>query len=175
MTVIDWIALGVVLISCLAGVMRGFVREAVSLAGWVLAFLAARLLAPEFAPWLPGLENEALRHAAAIVLVFVLVLLVVSLAGRVLGGMVQWAGLGGYDRFLGFVFGGARAGLILVLFSLLAGLTALPKTDGWRDSISHGWLEAAAAWVIPWLPSELAALVEYQGTPRPDRPDSIGA
>ncbi len=162
MTAVDWLAAGIVAVSCLAGLMRGFVREAASLAAWVLAFFAAKLLAPQFAPLVPGLESEPLRYAAAIVAVFVFVLVLVGLGAVALSGMVRWAGLGTYDRFFGLMFGGLRAVLVLLLLTLLAGLTSLPKTEPWRDSVSHAWFEAAAVHMKPWLPADLAALIHYQ-------------
>lgn len=161
MTAVDWVAMGIVLVSSLAGLMRGFVREVASVAAWVLAFVAAKLLAPYLAPLVPGVESEPLRYVAAIVAIFVVVLMLVGLGAVVLSGVVRWAGLGTYDKFFGLIFGGLRAMLILLLLTLLAGLTSIPKTETWRNSISHGWFEAAAVRMKPWLPADLAALIQY--------------
>ena len=162
MTVIDLIALGIVALSCVLGLMRGFVREAMSLAGWVLAFYGARTFAPEVGAWLPGIEDASLRYATALVLIFVAVLLVTGLVSMLLRGMVKLAGLGPHDKAIGVAFGVVRAVLVLLLLGVVAGLTALPKTQAWRDSWSHGWLESAVLYLKPWLPQDLAALIQFQ-------------
>lgn len=161
MTVIDLIALAIVALSCLLGLMRGFVREAVSLSGWLLAFYAAKTLSPSLADSLPGIDNPSLRYAVALVLVFVTVLLLASIVSIVLRGIVKQAGLAAHDKAVGLLFGIARALLVLVSLTIVAGLTALPKTVAWQESWSHGWLESAAGKIGPWLPQDLAALVQF--------------
>lgn len=161
MTVIDLIALAIIALSCVLGLMRGFVREAMSLAGWLLAFYGARTFAPEVGAVLPGIESASLRYAAALVLIFVTVLLAVSLASMLLRGMVNLAGLGAYDKAVGVVFGLARALLVLLLLTVVAGLSALPKTQAWQGSWSHTWLESAVLYLKPWLPQDLAALIQF--------------
>ncbi len=158
---LDLLVVGVMAISAVAGLMRGLVREVFSLGAWVLAFLFAKSLAPFVAPMVPGVDSEALRHFAAIVLVFVLILVVASLSGSVLAGMVKWVGLGLYDKFMGLVFGVLRGGVIVLSLTLLAGLTALPQTRLWQDALTQEWLEAAARRALPWLPASLAQHIRY--------------
>ena len=162
MTVIDLIAVAIVALSCLLGLMRGFVREVMSLAGWLLAFYGARSFAPEVGAWLPGIEDTGLRYGIALVLIFVSVLLAVSLLSLLLRGVVKLAGLGPYDRAVGMAFGLTRAVLVLLALTVVAGLTALPKTEAWRDSMSHAWLEPGVLYLKPWLPQDLAALIQFQ-------------
>ena len=161
MTGLDLLVVGVMAISAVAGLMRGLVREVFSLGAWVLAFLFAKSLAPFVAPMVPGVESEALRHFAAIVLVFVIILVLASLSGAVLAGMVKWVGLGFYDKFMGLVFGALRGGLIVLLLTVLAGLTALPQTRLWQDALLHEQLEAGARMAMPWLPSSLVEHIRY--------------
>lgn len=161
MTSLDWFALGVFAISLVLGLMRGLSREALSLLSWIVAFIAAKTFAPVVAPFIPGVDAPALGHAAALVLVFVAVLIAASLLSAALGGLLKVAGLGAYDSMLGGLFGALRAGLILLLLSLMAGLTALPKTQVWRESLIHGHLELAAGKIKPWLPRDLAALIHF--------------
>ena len=89
------------------------------------------------------------------------VLIAASLLSAILGGLVKMVGAGAYDRILGGLFGMARAGLILLMLTLLGGLTALPKTPAWQTSLIHGYLEQAAGKLKPWLPTDLAALIQY--------------
>lgn len=161
MTGVDLAVLGILAGSTVLGLMRGLVREAFSLAAWVLAFLGAKFLAPLLAPSLPGGDAPALQHAAALVLVFLAVLIVASLAGKLLSGLVKWAGLGAYDHMLGGLFGVLRAGVAVLGLALVAGLTALPKSQVWQQALVRGPLEQATAKIQPWLPKDLAALIRF--------------
>lgn len=161
MTAIDWIALAILAGSLVLGVLRGFVREAFSLAAWIAAFLAARAFSPALATLIPGIEQEGLRQAAAIVVIVIGVLVAAHLSAALLSGLLKMAGLGGFDRFLGMLFGVVRAAVVMVLLTLVAGLTALPRSEAWRASLAHGPLELAANQVIPWLPKDLAALIRF--------------
>jgi membrane protein required for colicin V production len=161
MTSLDLIALGILLLSAVLGLMRGLTREVLSLLSWFVAFYAAKSFAPLLAPLLPGLDAPALSHAVALVVIFVAVLIAASLLAAVAGGLVKVAGMGPYDSVLGGLFGAARGGLILLMLTVLAGLTALPKTKVWQASLIHGHLEQAANKIKPWLPADLAALIQY--------------
>ncbi|MFN3595293.1 MAG: CvpA family protein, partial [Thiobacillaceae bacterium] len=110
---------------------------------------------------IPGIEGEATRHLAAIVLVFILILVLATMSGTILAGMVKWVGLGFYDKFMGLIFGALRGGVIVLLFTLLAGLTALPHTELWQRARLSGQMEALAARAIPWLPASLAEHIQY--------------
>lgn len=161
MTVLDVGVIAALAVSSLVGLVRGFTREVLSLAAWVLAFLLARTFAPMLAPIIPGIENPSLRHLAALIAVFVVTLVAASLLAKAVSGMVKWAGLGFYDKLLGLLFGALRGGLIVLIFALGAGLTALPETNLWHSSRSHGVLETMAVSVKPLLPNDLAAHIKF--------------
>jgi membrane protein required for colicin V production len=90
-----------------------------------------------------------------------MILILASLAAAIVGKLINLAGLGFYDRFLGGVFGILRGTLALLGLTLIAGLTALPKSQAWQLSQSHEQLERMAGKFLPWLPSDLAALIRY--------------
>ena len=161
MSILDIVVLFILVGSALLGLMRGLVKEVFSLAAWVLAFIGARLLGPEVAQLLPGVENPGLRYALALVLVFVLILVGAGLAGSLMAGLVRMAGLGAYDRFLGVMFGFLRAGVALVALTLVAGMTALPQTQAWQTALSRVPLEATAHWLRPFLPDDVSKLIKY--------------
>lgn len=163
MSAIDWIVFGVLLGSAALGAYRGFVREVFSLAAWVLAFIAAKGLSPWVSLWMPGLvEEESIRYAAAIVLVFVLVWIVATLVGGLLASMVKWIGLGPYDHFAGLGFGLLRAFVLLLGLAILAGLTALPRTEAWQRAWTRAPLEGTVLELRPWLPQALADLIRFE-------------
>lgn len=161
MTPIDWVALAILLGSIALGLIRGFAREAFSLAAWIAAFFAARALSPLLAHYLPDASQPELRVMAAAIIIFVLVLIFAHLVSTLLGKVVKLAGLGGLNHLLGMVFGAGRGVVLLVLLTLAAGFTALPRSKAWRDSLVGVPMESAAQKVIPWLPHDLAVLVRY--------------
>jgi membrane protein required for colicin V production len=159
---LDWAVAGVAAVSVAAGMWRGLVREIIGLAGWVVAFLAANLFAGPLAVHVPeAVRTPELRVLAAFLAVFVAALVLATLMSIVLSKLVKAVGLGGLDRSLGGLFGLARAAILIVAFSLAAGLTALPRQPAWRDSASGPWLAAAALAVRPWLPPALAERLRY--------------
>lgn len=162
MTWLDYAVIGVIGISIGWGLWRGLVREIMSLAGWVIAFLAANLFAAPVAELLPSaVSHPEYRLLLAFVVVFVLTLVVTSIAALLLLKIITAVGLGVTDRLLGALFGLARALLILVAFALVAGLTRMPARPVWKDSIFGPSLAGAALALKPWLPPALAGRLRY--------------
>lgn len=161
---VDYAILVVVGLSAIIGLFRGFFREAVGLATWVLAFWLAFRLA-EFGG---GLLTEwisvgSVRLAIAFGVVFILILILGAVANYLIGKLVEETGFAGTDRALGGVFGVLRGVAVMVLLVLLAGLTPVPRDAWWGESRFIGHLQAGALWVRGWLPAELAAEIEFPG------------
>lgn len=162
MTLVD-IAVGIIVgLSVLLSLIRGLVREVLALAAWVLAFLAANLLAARVAPWMPeALATEELKLVAAFACVFLAVLVAMSVLAILASKLVKSAGLGLEDRLLGGAFGLARGLLAVMVVVLLAGLTSLPRQAVWRNAAVSGPLETLAEHSKAWLPAELAQRITY--------------
>ena len=162
MTVFDYAVLLIVGVSVVLSVVRGFVREVLALAAWVIAFVAATLLAGVVARWIgPSIPDESWRALAAFAAVFLATLIGMSLVAMAVSGLLRKAGLGLEDRLLGGFFGFARGLLIVMVAVLLAGLTGLPRQPAWNDAIFSPPLEALASSVRPWLPQILASNLSY--------------
>lgn len=162
MTLFDYVVLTIVGASVLLSVFRGFVREVLALAAWIVAFLAASLFGTTVAGWLEtSIADESVRVLIAFIAVFVTALLGMSVAALAVSGLMRKAGLGLEDRLLGSFFGLARGMLIVMVLVLLAGLTALPRQPAWTDAMLSPPLEALAAAAKPWLPQMLASNVTY--------------
>jgi membrane protein required for colicin V production len=162
MTWLDYAALTILVASVLWGIWRGLVREVISIAAWVLAFLGANLFAGPLGDALPkALPTPEIRVAVAFVVVFIAILAVCALVSRMLSKLVHVAGLGELDRSLGGVFGVARALLILLAFALVAGLTALPRQPVWRNSITGPLLAQAVLAIKPWVPPSFGLRLRY--------------
>jgi membrane protein required for colicin V production len=162
MTGFDYVVLGIVGVSVLLSIMRGFVREVLALVSWVVAFIVAKLYAVELVPLLPeAIPNESLKMLAAFLILFLTTLLLCSLLAIALSQIFKKVGLGWIDRGLGAVFGVLRGVLIIGTLVLLAGFTALPKDPMWRNAMFAAPLEAMVLTVLPWLPADIAKHVKY--------------
>ena len=93
--------------------------------------------------------------------VFLLVLVLMSIAAVLASRLVKAAGLGVEDRVLGASFGVARGLLIVLVLMLLAGLTSLPQQPAWRAALTSPLLEALATQVKAWLPDDLSRRIRY--------------
>ena len=154
---IDIALIGVLALSVLVGLMRGFVFEVLSLAGWVVAYFAAQWFGHELAPHLPvGARGSAINHGAAFVLIFVLVLIVWSLAARLVSMLIKASPVGAGDRILGAGFGFLRGTVVLLVVATVVALTPLAKSAGWQASHGAVWLKDVLKELKPVLPSEVA-------------------
>lgn len=163
MTVFDLVVIAIVAVSVGISIWRGMVREVLALASWIGAFWLAKELAGFTATWLPdSLTNPGLRLMFGFVAVMLASLLVFSLTGMLIVHFVKVAGLTASDRMLGAAFGLLRGLLIAVTMVLLGGMTSAPREPYWRDALLSAPLEAAALWVKPWLPRDVARRVSFE-------------
>jgi membrane protein required for colicin V production len=162
MTLFDYAVLIIIGSSVVLSVMRGFAREVLALAGWVIAFLAANMLSGFVAGWFaPLIRDGSVRALTAFVVVFVVTLILASVVGMVVSKLLRTAGLGLEDRLLGGFFGFARGMLIVLTLVLLCGLTALPRQPVWSDAMLSPPLEALAGAMKPWLPQAVSRYLSY--------------
>jgi len=162
MTVFDYAVLLIIALSVTLSIIRGAVRDVLSLAAWILAFWAAQTYTVEFAALLPeSLSNTSLRLMSGFAVVFLSVLLVMSLVAVLCSKLVKASGLSLADRSLGAVFGLARGFLMVLILVLLAGLTSLPKQPTWKNALFSSQLERVATYVKTWLPESLSKHISY--------------
>ncbi len=158
----DWFLLGLIGISTLVSLLRGFVKEAISLVGWVGALWAgltfAAALAPPLEPWI---RSSSLRHGVAFLAVFLAVLLMTGVLNLLVGRTVRKTGLGGTDRALGMVFGAARGVLLAAILVLLGGAAGFSRDPWWEESRLIGKLERVARQLQEALPRDLGELARW--------------
>lgn len=162
MTALDIIVLLIIGVTAVRGLMRGMVDTLFSLAAWFLAFMAGKWGALMVAPMLPAsLDSANTRYFVAFALVFLVVLVGVLLLGHMIASMLRAAGLGGADKALGGVVGLLKGGMIVMGFTLAAGLTSLPRTQLWQSAALSNSLEVAALRVLPLLPAKIAKYIQF--------------
>lgn len=132
---IDYAILAVIGISALISLVRGFVKEAVSLIVWISAFFVASTFYLNLSTLLTNISDQLLRNAASIAILFISTLILGALVNYVIGQLVSKTGLSGTDRVLGIVFGALRGVLIIaaVLFFMDA-FTPASTSSWWQNS-----------------------------------------
>ena len=154
MTIFDFGVIAVIALSAVFAYARGFVREALSIAAWLLAgaagYYAYPLAAPPLTRFLPA---GAPANIAAFCLVFLVALVVLHVIAKMLAGHVKRSPLSPVDRCLGLIFGIAR-GLVLVCIAYLP-LAWIPPADPPRwftQSRTLPFLAAGAATLQSLIP-----------------------
>ncbi len=160
---IDYAILGLIGISAVIGLIRGFITEAFSLCTWAVAFWVGLSFSREFSVYLSSLIAEPSgRIAVSFLILFILTLIVGSLVRFLLGQLVVSTGLTGSDRFAGLIFGIARGVMVVAVLVLLAGLTPIPEDHWWKESKLIAPFQSVALWLHEQLPSGVAGIVTYK-------------
>lgn len=163
---IDVAIVVVVALSAVIGFFRGFLREALGLATWIVAFYLAFVFAAPAAVYLKRwIAADSARLAVAFAVIFLAVLIVGAIVNYLLGRLVSETGLAGTDRAVGIVFGVVRGVAVLIVLVLLAGVTPLPRDSWWQRSVFIGQLEDGALWVRGYLPTNIANAITYPDAP----------
>lgn len=133
----DWAIIAVLGASVLISVIRGFVREAMSLVVWAAALAVAMFFYQHLAQWLVDvIDTPSLRFVVAWLVLFIAVLIVGGMVNYLLGQMIRATGLSGTDRLLGVIFGGARGAIVvLVVLIVLPGILPVDEDPWWRESL----------------------------------------
>lgn len=131
----DIVILSLIALSAVIGLFRGLVKELVSLVVWACAIVGAMVFASPLAEYLTAIDaSRPIRVAVAFAVVFFGVLIAGGLLQWSLAKLIQSTGLGGTDRFLGFVFGALRGGLV-VIGALMVTRPFPELSVWWEDSL----------------------------------------
>ncbi|USX22422.1 CvpA family protein [Oxalobacteraceae bacterium OTU3REALA1] len=162
MTIFDYLVIFVMVTSVIISMLRGLVKEVLSLAGWVVAFVVANAYAAALAVMLPAVvPGEVLRLILAFIALFIGVRILMGLLSMALGALLDAGGLSLFDRALGAVFGVGR-GLVIVLTAvILCGMTSLPQQDFWKEALLSPYAETGARLVKTFLPAAMAQHVNF--------------
>ncbi len=153
MAVIDWVILAVLAVSSLISLKRGFVKEALSLATWIAAFVIARLFSGNLATLLSGMvETNSLRWILAFVILFAGTITIGAMINHLVAEMVRMTGLSGTDRVFGMIFGLIRGVIILVAIVYGLQFTLVPQDIWWQESLFIPHLTSVADWARKTLP-----------------------
>jgi membrane protein required for colicin V production len=181
---LDLGVLGIILISALLSMMRGFTREVLAIGSWAAAAAAAYYFYPLVLPYAtPYIHKEIVAQAVSAAAVFFVTLIVVSLFTVRLSDAILDSKIGALDRSLGFLFGAARGFLLgVVAFSIFNWLVAERQQPEWvKNAKTRPALVETANRVIALLPEDAASTIEgwikskNAGAAAEEPPDESGA
>jgi membrane protein required for colicin V production len=154
---LDLAVLGIVLVSALLSMMRGFTREVLAIASWVAAAAAAYYFYPLVVPYLsPYIHKEVVAQAASAAIVFFATLIIVSLFTVRLSDAILDSKIGALDRSLGFVFGVARGFLLAVVaFAIFNWLVSEKQQPEWvKNARTRPVLTETTNQIVKLLPKD---------------------
>jgi membrane protein required for colicin V production len=152
MNIVDWSILFVILVSVAVAASEGFFHQAFSLAGLVIGYLLAAWQYHRLADWFaPNLKSPWLGEIAAFVVIFVGVVIVAGIVGRIVRWAMKQAGLTVFDRILGGLLGLLKGSLFIAV--ILMGMTAFTPTSRFLEGseLAPYFLVVgrAAIWIAP--------------------------
>jgi membrane protein required for colicin V production len=171
-TLLDFILIGVMLVSALLAMIRGFMREILSIAAWVIAAVATLYAYSRLLPYAKTYFNNDIIAAGAVIGgTFLGTLLIVSIITVRFSDMVLDSRVGALDRTLGFLFGLARGLIIVVVAFLFFAWLVPPRTQpSWvANAKSRVVLQSTGDWLISMLPDDPeSTILKRLKRPKPD-------
>ncbi|MBV1905779.1 MAG: CvpA family protein [Pseudomonadales bacterium] len=123
------------LLSAMIGLIRGFVKEVLSLVIWVTAFALALIFSPQLGELLvEHIASASFRMIIAFGAIFVGALIIGAIIQWGLAKLIQGTGLSGFDRLLGFLFGSVR-GVVLCIVILIMLQSFARDAIWWKQSL----------------------------------------
>lgn len=158
---VDYVIIGIIVLSAIIGLARGLIREVLALGVWIAALLAAwlfyRPVTEQLTPWL---STPSLRMGAAVVLIVLGVLIAGAIVGWALSLLVEKTGLTGTDRLLGMVFGAGRGAVVVALLVFLASLTPVIEDPWWSQSELLPRFQLLADAMLDLIPPEVTQRIK---------------
>lgn len=175
-TIVDGIVAVIIILSAVLAYSRGFVREILSIGGWILAAIAAYVLAPKVEPLVkevPILKDFLgpsceLAMIAAFAAVFAVALIIFSVFTPLFAGAVQRSALGGIDQGLGFLFGVARGAVLVaiafIVYERVIVSEPIPMVDNSRTAVVFAQVSESIDEQIPadapgWIAAQYDNLI----------------
>lgn len=161
LTALDWVILGVVALSAITSIIRGFVKEASSILSWVVSFIVASKFYQLVAGYITFSNDALTRSVIACVALFICTLIILGFISNIITNLVKKVGLSGFDRILGVAFGVARG--VLIVTAVLALAQMLFKLHILSFIQDYQWY--ADSMFVPELQRIVTWFFNYMGTP----------
>ncbi|RLA06838.1 MAG: CvpA family protein [Gammaproteobacteria bacterium] len=162
MPIIDLVIIAILVISSLISLSRGFIKEALSLASWIIAGWIAFNFSSNFATLLEGvIAINSVRIAVAAVILFIITVVIGSVLVFIITAMVDKSGLTSTDRSIGMAFGLIRGVLIVVGLIYIANLTPVPEDEWYKQSLLVPHFNTLASHLSVFIPEEVKKYMSF--------------
>jgi len=159
---VDYLIIGIILVSSGISIVRGFIKEVLSLVSWALSFWVALTFHPQLSNLLIDyIATPSIRLFTAFISLFIVTLILSALVNHMISSLVEKTGLTGSDRSLDIIFGLVRGVAIVTLLVLIAGATPMPEDSWWQKSLLLEHFEKMAIWLQTLLPADIAEYIHF--------------
>ncbi|WP_163834479.1 CvpA family protein [Spartinivicinus ruber] len=144
---VDWLIIGIITISSLLSIRRGFFQEAISMLAWLAAIIVAWVFGGSLSLlFVDYIATTSVRVVLACIVLFLATLLLGAIVSKLFGELVKATGFTGTDRFLGMILGAGRGALCVVLLVGVASLLPVQKDNWWQQSQLIPYFLTVADW-----------------------------
>ncbi|MEE9425824.1 MAG: CvpA family protein [Methylococcales bacterium] len=158
---IDYSFIVIIAVSALIGLLRGLVREALSLTAWVMAIWISIHFSPSLGHLMRNLiEQDTMRTIAAFLILFIGTLSIGSIITHIVRSGLKKIGLGFVDRLGGLLFGVLRGSGIIMVLIYVVGLTPIKRETWWHQSMLIPPFEQLVIWLGSQAPSEVVQQIK---------------
>jgi membrane protein required for colicin V production len=161
----DWIIAAILLVSILVGVMRGFIKESLSLISWILAVWLATTFsveAGEFINQFIHIPNPKFRMTAGFALIFIGTLFAFAVISYVVIKIFVRGPIKGVDRVLGIGFGALRGAAIIVALLIFTRAAGFESSDWWANSVHIAKFEPLMEYAESLMPDDWRTELESE-------------
>ena len=162
----DWVLVVTIGLSMLISLVRGFVKEVISLLTWGLAIWVTCHYTEQVSILLvEHISNDVTRMLASVGLLFFATLIGGVMINAVVSGALSRSGLSFADRMLGVVFGAGRGLLVGALVVFLGGVTMMSEAQWWSQAKLVPYFERGAVWIAAVMPEAMVRLRDKEQAP----------
>lgn len=149
----DYLIIAIVGVSVLISIIRGFIREILSLAVWIIAFVVAfKFCKPLASIFTPYTHNSSLPITISFAILFIIVLILGGLLTYLISILVIKTKLSFIDRTLGMIFGFIRGILVVAVLLLLLSVHSYSRDSWWSNSYLIPHFKPLVTWLHKFLP-----------------------
>lgn len=152
---IDYGIVAIISVSVLFGLLRGFVREAMSLVTWIVAAILGTLYCDEVAAWFTSISIVGVRLLLAFILIVLVTLIAGGIISHLISKLIQSTKFSITDRIVGILFGLARGVAIIAIVILMVKPSIIAKKEIWKTSVLVPQFEPTSLWIKSKLPEDL--------------------
>ncbi|HHF7343968.1 CvpA family protein [Legionella feeleii] len=168
---VDLVIIGIIALSVVTGLIRGFVKELIAMGVWILAIWLAFNYSQNLDPWLQKfIQDKTARKITAFIMILFGTLIAGGIVNALLGFILKSTGLSGTDRILGMGFGFVRGVFIVALVMVVIKMTSLPYAEYAGNSKLYAKFDP----VVNWLSGLMPSLIDrVKGLETPDAPENL--